>query len=615
MKQIKIMDTTLRDGHQSLWATRMRTAEMLPIIKKLDRIGYWSLETWGGATFDVPLRFLDEDPWERLYELRKRTENTQLQMLLRGQNIVGYRNYPDDLLQAFIERAAKGGIDVFRIFDALNDIRNLSAAIRFVKEAGKHAQGVICYTTSPVHTIDLYLNSVREQVAEGIDSICIKDMAGILSPNVAYELVAALKNEFSIPVHLHCHASSGMAVVAYVKAIEAGVDIIDCAHAPLAGYTSQPAVETLVAALEGTEHDPRFDLSLIEEISQYLADLVAEWKMTRDAAIDRTVIAHQIPGGMTTNLSRQLQEQGATDRLSEVLEEVPLVRAELGYPPLVTPTSQIVGAQAVFNVLAGERYKVVPQEVQDYVKGLYGRSPGPISDEIKEKIIGDAEVVSIRPADLLEPVMERARQELPPELIDKEEDIISYAIFPEIARHFFEGRHNPSIKGGEREEKMNETKHSPSINSNATRVIRELIEITIKNNITELEWEHAGTKVKIRRGGSVAPPAPTSGTATAETASPVAQTEAIETEKTTDYEEITAPLVGVFYRRPAPDQPPFVEQGDIIEAGQTVCIVEAMKLKNEIQTEKRCRIAEIVVDNATTVEYGQVLFRVEPIAD
>ncbi len=613
MKEIKIMDTTLRDGHQSLWATRMRTAEMLPIINQLDRVGYWSLETWGGATFDVPLRFLDEDPWERLYELRKRTENTQLQMLLRGQNIVGYRIYPDDLLQAFIERAAKGGIDVFRIFDALNDIRNLAAAIRFVKETGKHAQGTICYTISPVHTIDQYLKSAREQVAEGIDSICIKDMAGILAPDVAYKLVAALKNEFSIPVHLHCHASSGMAVVAYLKAIEAGVDIIDCAHAPLAGYTSQPAVETLVALLAGTEHDPRFDLELIEEISQYLADLVTKWKMTRDAAIDRTVIAHQIPGGMTTNLSRQLQEQGAADRLAEVLEEVPLVRAELGYPPLVTPTSQIIGAQAVFNVLTGERYKIVPQEVQDYVKGLYGRPPGPISDEIRAKIIGDAEVVMIRPADLLEPAMKRARQELPPELIDKEEDIISYAIFPEIARRFFERRHKPSTERGEREEEMNETKDSPSVNSNATKVIRELIELTIKNNITELEWEHADTKVKIRRGGSALPPVVVSSATTAESVSPVVQTETIAVERATKYEEITAPLVGIFYRRPAPDQPPFVEQGDIVKTGQTVCIVEAMKLKNEIQAKKECRIMEIVVDNATPVEYGQVLFRVEPI--
>ncbi len=611
--QIRIMDTTLRDGHQSLWATRMRTAEMLPIIKQLDRVGYWSLETWGGATFDVALRFLNEDPWERLYELRKRTENTQLQMLLRGQNIVGYRNYPDDLLQAFIERAAKGGIDVFRIFDALNDIRNLAAAIRLVKEAGKHAQGVICYTISPVHTIDMYLNSVREQVAEGIDSICIKDMAGILSPTVAYELVTAVKAEFSIPVHLHCHASSGMAVAAYLKAIEAGVDIIDCAHAPLAGYTSQPAVETLIAALEGTDYDPCFDRSLIEEISYYLENLVIKWGMLRDAAIDRTVIAHQIPGGMTSNLSRQLKEQGAADRLAEVLEEVPLVRAEFGYPPLVTPTSQIVGAQAVFNVLAGERYKVIPQEAKDYVKGLYGRSPGPIDDEIKEKIIGDDEVITIRPAELLEPVMERARKELPSELIDKEEDIISYAIFPEIARHFFEVRHNPSIKQGEREEKMNEIKDSPSMNSSATKMIRELIEITAKSNITELEWEHEGTKIKIRRGGATSSSPITSKAAPVEM--PVEQTETIETERSTDYEEITAPLVGIFYRRPAPDQPPFVEQGDIVAAGKTVCIVEAMKLKNEIQAEKQCRIVKIVVDNAAPVEYGQVLFLIEPIGD
>jgi oxaloacetate decarboxylase alpha subunit len=403
-RPIKITDTTLRDGHQSLWATRMSTDDMLPIAEKIDKIGYWSLEVWGGATFDVSLRYLFEDPWERLSKLREIIKNTKLQMLLRGQNIVGYRNYPDDLLEAFIAKTAERGLDIFRIFDALNDTRNLEKAIKFVKKYNKHAQGTLCYTISPIHTVKYYLKKAREQNDIGIDSICIKDMAGILSPKDAYELVKTLKKELKLPVQLHCHASSGMAVATYLKAIEADVDIIDTAQAPLAFAFSQPAVETMVAMLKDTAQDSNLNLSIIEEVSIFFEKVRKEKNYTVDRIVDEMVITHQIPGGMASNLLSQLKEQKASDRLKEVLEEVPRVRRDLGYPPLVTPTSQIVGVQAVFNVLAGDRYKVVPKEVKDYVKGLYGRSPAPIKDTIQKKILGNEKPIDTRPADLLEPI-------------------------------------------------------------------------------------------------------------------------------------------------------------------------------------------------------------------
>jgi oxaloacetate decarboxylase alpha subunit len=483
----------------------MTTEEMLPIAEKMDQVGYWSMEVWGGATFDAPLRFLNEDPWERLFELRKRIKKTKLQMLLRGQNIVGYRNYPDDLLEAFIEKAAEGGIDVFRIFDALNDVRNLSQSIKFVKKAGKHAQGTICYTISPVHTIEYYVECVRQQVEEGIDSICIKDMAGILAPDVAYDLVVALK-EFKIPIHLHCHSASGMAVAAYMKALEAGVDIIDCAHSPLAFYTSQPAIETIVAMLQQTEYDPGLNLKLIEEVSQYFEEVRKKRDIKWDTVIDSLVITHQVPGGMASNLISQLKEQRSLDRLPEVLAEVPKVREDLGYPPLVTPTSQIVGVQAVFNVLTGERYKIVPQEVKDYVKGFYGRSPGKIKEDIRKKIIGDEKMITTRPADLLEPVMEKAKKELPAEFVEKEEDIITYALFPETALKFFQFRKDPRAPKPEpkpKEAVSEKAATTEEASTNEAKMIRELIEIVGQHDITELEWEQAGTKIRIKRGFSI----------------------------------------------------------------------------------------------------------------
>lgn len=613
-RPIKITDTTLRDAHQSLWATRMTTNEMLPIVEKMDKIGYWSLEVWGGATFDVSLRYLNEDPWDRLSELRRRVKNTKLQMLLRGQNIVGYRNYPDDLLEAFVIKSAERGIDIFRIFDALNDTRNLEKAVKFVKKLNKHAQGTLCYTISPIHTVKYYLQRTKEQAYLGIDSICIKDMAGILGPNQAYELVSALKTEFNFPVQLHSHASSGMVVATYLKAIEAGVDLIDTAHAPLAFSFSQPAIETLVAMLQGTRFDPGLELPVIEEVSDYFEKIRQEKNLVVEKTVDEMVITHQIPGGMASNLLAQLREQKATERLKEVLAEVPRVRRDLGYPPLVTPTSQIVGVQAVFNVLSGERYKIVPKEVKDYVKGLYGKPPAPIKENIQKKILGDEKPITTRPADLLEPALEKVKSEVPEDLILKEEDYISYALFPEVALKFFNWRKNPpvslqtpanlEITKSNKEVKMNENE--------GVEVVKELIELANKNNLAELEWDFGGNKVKIRRVTNIVAEAIPEPIKVKETK--VEKTASVETksEPIKKFEEIKSPMVGVFYSRPRPDAPPFVEKGDVVEPGQTLCIIEAMKLMNEIEAEKKCKIIEILVEDGESVEYGEPLFLIEP---
>ncbi|MBX5327162.1 MAG: oxaloacetate decarboxylase subunit alpha [Candidatus Bathyarchaeia archaeon] len=444
-KPVKITDTTFRDAHQSLMATRMRTESMLQIAEKIDQVGFWSLETWGGATFDVCIRFLGEDPWERLRALRKAIKNTQLQMLLRGQNIVGYRNYADDVVEKFVEKAAENGIDVFRVFDAVNDVRNLETAIKAVKKVGKHAQGTICYTISPVHTVEHYLNVATQLAQLECDSICIKDMAGMLAPQPAYELISELKKNIDLPVHLHCHSTSGMALMTYQKACEANVDILDTSFSPFAWGTSQPPVETLVAALQNTPYNPGFDMALLIEIAEYFRTLREKYydplRLIDPIAerVDTSILVHQIPGGMFSNLIAQLKEQNALEKLKEVLEEVPKVRKDLGYPPLVTPTSQIVGTQAVLNVISGKRYKNVPKEVKDYVKGLYGKPPAPISESVKKKIIGDEPVITQRPADLLEPELDKIPEEAW-KYIKTEEDKLTYVLFPQVALEFFKKR-------------------------------------------------------------------------------------------------------------------------------------------------------------------------------
>lgn len=441
VRRVEITDTTLRDAHQSLMATRMKTESMLPIAEKIDLVGFHSAEVWGGATFDVAIRYLNEDPWERIRKLKRQFKRTPLQMLLRGQNLVGYRNYPDDVVEKFVEKAAIVGIDIFRVFDALNDSRNLETAVRSVKRMSAHAQGTICYTTSPVHTLEKYLDFAKELVAMECDSICIKDMSGILSPKAGYDLVKALKKEFGLPVQVHSHSSSGMASITYSWVCEAGADVLDTAFSPLAGGASQPAVESIVSAFAGTGHDTGLDLGLLVEIADYFAQLREKYFDPvglidrRSERIDAHVLLHQIPGGMVSNMISQLKEMNALQRLDEVLAEVPKVREDLGYPPLVTPMSQIVGTQAVMNVVSGQRYKVVSKEAKDYVKGLYGRQPAPIREEIRSQIMGDEKPIACRPADLLKPELEKMAKEAG-DLASSEEDVLTYALFPQAAPKF-----------------------------------------------------------------------------------------------------------------------------------------------------------------------------------
>ncbi|MDO9581196.1 MAG: pyruvate carboxylase subunit B, partial [Bacteroidales bacterium] len=442
-KILRITDTTLRDGHQSLWATRMRTKDIIGIIDTIDSVGYYSLEVWGGATFDVCLRFLRENPWERLRLIKSKAKKTPLQMLLRGQNVVGYKNYPDDIVDRFVETAHQNGIDIFRIFDALNDSRNLEVAIKSVKKHGAHAQGTLSYTTSPVHTVEKFVSDAKEQVAMGIDSLCIKDMAGLLSPTMSKNLVTALINEIDIPIQIHCHATSGMADSTYLDGVRAGAGAVDCAISTMAGFSSQPPVETIYAIFKETEFDVDLDLEALRKVNKYFAALAPQRVKGRgfEPIIDAEILVHQIPGGMISNFRSQLEQQGAIDKLPEALEEVSRVRKDLGYPPLVTPTSQIVGTQAVMNVLTGERYKVVPQEVKNYVKGMYGRSPAPIDPKFIKQILGNEKPIDHRPADDLKPMLPTATKNVAnPELIQNEEDILSYCIFPEVSMEYFKWR-------------------------------------------------------------------------------------------------------------------------------------------------------------------------------
>jgi pyruvate/oxaloacetate carboxyltransferase len=441
-KKIGITETVLRDAHQSLLATRMRTEDMLPVAEKLDAVGYWSLETWGGATFDACLRYLKECPWERLRTLRAAMPNTRFQMLLRGQNVVGYRNYPDDVVRLFVERAAAGGIDVFRVFDAMNDVRNLTTAIDAALRTGKLVEGTICYTLSPVHSVDYFVEFARRLADLGVQIICLKDMAGMLAPYAAQEIVAKLKARIPLPVHVHSHCTAGLAPMSYILAIEAGADMVDTALSPLAQGTSQPATEALVAALMGTPYDTGLDLARLGELARYFYGVrrkYAEFESPVSNQIKTDVLVSQIPGGMLSNLVAQLRQAKAEDKLEAVLAEMPHVRKDLGYPPLVTPTSQIVGSQAALNVMTGKRYAMVPTETTNYVLGLYGEPPGPISDEVRAKVLRDKSPITCRPADLLPPGLEQARKEIG-DLATSEEDVLSYALFPDIAREFFRSR-------------------------------------------------------------------------------------------------------------------------------------------------------------------------------
>lgn len=631
MKKLGITDTTMRDGHQSLWATRMTMEDMAPIIEKIDNIGYHSLEVWGGATFDVCIRYLNEDPWERLRFLREMVRKTKLQMLLRGQSLVGLAHYPDDIVERFVERAAANGIDIFRVFDALNDIRNLEVPIKAIKKTGKHVQACVVYTISPVHTIPHFVETAMRLREMGADSICIKDMAGLLGPYQAYELVKALKEQLDVPIQLHTHYIGGLAVGACLKAAEAGVDVVDAASVPLAFGASQPPVETLVRALQGTPWDTGLNIHELFEIATYWEEVRKKRGFERGVTriTDMKVFEHQVPGGMISNFVSQLEQQKALDKLGLVLEEIPRVRADLGYPPLVTPTSQIVGVQAVLNVLMGERYKMCAGEVKDYVRGLYGKPPAPISDEIRKKIIGDEPVITGRPADLLLPGWEKAKAETAG-LAQSDEDVLTYALFPQVALKFFEYRKTkgeaPDVEETQpgfeirRQEAAAKKQDQPVQQVQTVQVpaaapadvnlqkIKELISMLDSSGLAEMEVESGSFRINLRKyPGGVGVSEKTTGSGTFRNA-PVTETSVSSDDPQEDLIQVVSPIVGTFYRSPAPDAPPFVEVGTLVEPGQTLCIVEAMKLMNEIKSEVRGRVVKILVENAQPVEFGQKLF-------
>lgn len=456
MKKLRITETALRDGHQSLIATRLKTEEILPILKTIDEVGYYSLEVWGGATFDACIRFLNEDPWERLRLIRKNVKNTKLQMLLRGQNLLGYRNYADDIVDKFIKLSVENGIDIIRVFDALNDVRNLEVSMNAIKKYNGHCQCAISYTTSEVHTTEYYLDLIKTLENMGADSICIKDMAGVLMPYEAYDLIKKIKSITNLDVQLHTHCTSGIADMIYMKAVEAGVDIIDTAISPFSGGTSQPPTESLALTFAETNRNPCLNTQKLLEVAEYLKPIRDKYMKEnilnpKVLLTEPQTLKYKVPGGMLSNLLSQLNSQNAVDKYEDVLREVPKVRADLGYPPLVTPMSQMVGTQALFNVISGERYKLIPKEIKDYVRGNYGKSPAKISEDIKEKIIGNEKVIDIRPADLIEPEFEKIKKEVG-YLAKCDEDVLTYALFPQVAPKFLKEKYKEYENEKETEE-------------------------------------------------------------------------------------------------------------------------------------------------------------------
>jgi len=621
MRPVHITDTTLRDAHQSLWATRMQMADMLPILPKMDDVGYWSLEVWGGATFDAALRFLDENPWERLRVIKQHCPKTPLQMLLRGQNLVGYRHYSDEIVTRFVHAAHRNGIDVFRVFDALNDARNVEVAAAAIKESGAHFEGAISYTVSPVHTLDSYLEYAHRLKDMGADTICVKDMAGMLTPFRTEKMVRALVDEIGLPVHVHCHYIGGMAPMNYVKAAEAGAEIIDTAVVALAFGNSQPAVEMIVAALQESPYDTGLDLDLLFEIAHYWEDVRERKNLKRGVTslLHMEVFSHQVPGGMMSNLVSQLELQNAPDRLGDVLAEIPKVRAEVGFPPLVTPMSQIVGTQAVINVLTGKRWAVVPKEMKDYIKGLYGKAPGPMDSAIVEKALGKDEPLppDVRPASLVTTTYAEVEAEIG-DLAHSEEDVLMYALFPNEARNYLtlhqEGAEKAVFMMGEEYDTVVEGEQPVDVNQ-----IRELIKVVEMSDVAEVTVEEGGAKVIVRKGGiaavsSTVAEAPAGTTSASSEEGPAPQDVAVRDagERPATWRSIEAPMVGTFYRAPSPGADPFVGVGDEVDEGDTLCILEAMKLMNEIAAEESGVIREILVADAEPVEYGTVLFFYEP---
>ena len=560
MKQktrVRITDTTLRDAHQSLWATRMRTDDILQIAETIDQAGFYSLECWGGATFDVCMRFLRENPWERLRRIKSVCRRTPLQMLFRGQNVLGYKHYPDDVVDRFTALACENGMDIFRVFDALNDPRNLEMAVKCVKKYGGHAQGTICYTTSPVHTVENYVKFAKTQEAMGVDSLCIKDMAGILTPGAARELVSALRRALpEMPIQVHSHMTSGMASAMYLAAVESGAGCVDCAISTLSSFSSQPPTESIVSILESEDYDCGLDRTALTKINAYFKSLKEKRQPASSVKVepvDAGVLVHAIPGGMISNLRSQLAQQDALDRLPEVLEELPRTRADLGYPPLVTPTSQIVGVQSVLNVLSGKRYSMVTDETKRYAAGFYGQTPAPIEPKLRKRLCGGLKPISCRPADLLQPGLVAAARELPPFTIKAEEDILSYILFPEVALGYFKWRNADPSKREPIPADLEAVKTAPTAAAPVAKAVE-----TASSDVP------AGTPVP-------------------------------------------APLNGVFYRSDAPGKPHLAEDGAVVKPGATVCVVEAMKLFNPIKATASGKIVFLV-------QHGQPVVKGQPLA-
>ncbi|MFW3145998.1 MAG: pyruvate/oxaloacetate carboxyltransferase [Thermoplasmatota archaeon] len=604
MGKIGITELILRDAHQSVLATRMRTEDMEPILSKMDKVGYWAVEMWGGATFDVPLRFLNQNPWDRLRLIRKLMPNTKLMMLLRAQNIVAYRNFPDDIVQKFVHYAHKNGIDVFRVFDALNDLRNMDVPMKAVKAEGAHLQACVSYTISPVHTTDYYIKFMHDLEERGADSICIKDMAGMISPKRAYDIIKGYKDQGGIcPVDLHSHSTSGMTGLAYQRAAEAGVDVVDTDMSPVAEGTGHPATESVVYAFKDTEWDTGLDMDLLMEIRDHFRKVVKKYRhLIRMEALrpDPSIVMHQIPGGMISNLVSQLEMQGAIDRLDDVLHEIPRVREELGYPPLVTPTSQVVGVQAVMNVLFG-RYKNIPKETVDYVKGMYGKSPAPIKEEIYPLVLGEnwkEQVITCRPADLLEPEWDKREKELKEMGVYKEpEDVLIYAIYPQVGLKFLKGEakaeftsedlplpiDHPATKAMVKSffpELKDIFLYKEEPKASGPAAIPTEFDVEVDGEMFEVKVNPKGGFIVAGEGGGGAAPPPT------------------------DVEGgFKSPMQGTVLSIK-------VKEGDKVAEGQVIATVEAMKMETEVKSDRAGEIKKIFVHEGGPVETGTLMMQI-----
>ena len=588
-KPLGITEVVLRDAHQSLFATRMRLDDMLPIAAKLDEMGYWSLETWGGATFDACIRYLGEDPWHRIRELKKVMPRTPMQMLLRGQNILGYRHYADDVVDKFVERAAHNGVDVFRVFDAMNDMRNIETALKAVKKHGKHAQGTISYTLSPVHNVDLWVEQGKRIEDMGADSICIKDMAGLLKPYTGFELVKRLKETCQIPVHLHCHATTGLSTSTIVKCVEAGIDNVDTSISSMSMTYGHSPTESVVAILQETERDTGLDIQKLEDIAAYFREVRKKYAKFEGAlrGVDSRILVAQVPGGMLTNMESQLREQNAQDRFDEVLAEIPRVREDLGFIPLVTPTSQIVGTQAVLNVLCGERYKNISKETEGVLKGEYGATPAPVNTELQQRVLNGAAPITCRPADLLEPEMDKLTRTLKELAAEKDislaqgdalvDDVLTYALFPQVGLKFLQNRHNPAA-------------FEPVPGQESAAVVT----TEQGEEIYTVSVEGRSYTVTVSAGGDITGLVPLNGAAAPESHGDVT---------VSGGESIVAPLGGIICKV-------LVKPGQKVQVGDTLCVLEAMKMETEISTFKAGTVVAVDIQVGDSVAVGDVLLTI-----